>query len=51
MWLRDALVEADRGERPLIDAVHAYEAGMIDYGFKAVRTRCALSSKPRPTMP
>jgi salicylate hydroxylase len=36
--LRDALVAADRGERPLIDAIRAYEAGMIDYGFKAVRT-------------
>jgi 2-polyprenyl-6-methoxyphenol hydroxylase-like FAD-dependent oxidoreductase len=35
--LRDALVAADRGERPLIDAIRAYEAGMIDYGFKAVR--------------
>jgi 2-polyprenyl-6-methoxyphenol hydroxylase-like FAD-dependent oxidoreductase len=35
--LRDALVTADRGERPLVDAIHDYEAGMIDYGFKAVR--------------
>ncbi len=35
--LRDALAAADRGERPLIDTIHAYEAGMIDYGFKAVR--------------
>jgi salicylate hydroxylase len=35
--LRDALVAVDRGERPLIEAVHAYEARMIDYGFKAVR--------------
>jgi 2-polyprenyl-6-methoxyphenol hydroxylase-like FAD-dependent oxidoreductase len=35
--LRDALVAADRGERDLIDALHAYEAGMIGYGFKAVR--------------
>jgi 2-polyprenyl-6-methoxyphenol hydroxylase-like FAD-dependent oxidoreductase len=35
--LRDALVEADRGERDLIDAIHHYEAGMIEYGFKAVR--------------
>jgi 2-polyprenyl-6-methoxyphenol hydroxylase-like FAD-dependent oxidoreductase len=35
--LRDALVAADRGERPLIEAVHAYEAEMLDYGFKAVR--------------
>jgi salicylate hydroxylase len=35
--LRDALVAADRGERPLLDAIRDYEAGMIDYGFKAVR--------------
>jgi salicylate hydroxylase len=35
--LRDALVEADRGVRDLIDALHHYEAGMIAYGFKAVR--------------
>lgn len=35
--LRDALLEADRGERDLIDAIHTYEAGMINYGFKAVR--------------
>jgi 2-polyprenyl-6-methoxyphenol hydroxylase-like FAD-dependent oxidoreductase len=35
--LRDALVAAARGERPLIDAIRAYETGMIDYGFKAVR--------------
>ena len=34
--LRDALVAVDHGERPLIDAVHAYEARMIGYGFKAV---------------
>ena len=27
----------DRGERPLIEAIGAYEAGMRDYGFKAVR--------------
>ena len=42
--LRDAqllsreLVAADRGERPLLAAIHAYEAGMLDYGFAAVRT-------------
>jgi salicylate hydroxylase len=35
--LRDALVEADRGERNLIDAINGYEAGMINYGFEAVR--------------
>jgi hypothetical protein len=31
------LVEADRGARDLIHALHHYEAGMIAYGFKAVR--------------
>jgi 2-polyprenyl-6-methoxyphenol hydroxylase-like FAD-dependent oxidoreductase len=35
--LRDALVAADRGERALLDAIRDYEAGMLDYGFKAVR--------------
>ena len=35
--LRDALVAAHRGERDLIEAVHDYEASMLDYGFKAVR--------------
>jgi 2-polyprenyl-6-methoxyphenol hydroxylase-like FAD-dependent oxidoreductase len=35
--LRDALVAAERGERPLIDAIRDYETGMMDYGFKAVR--------------
>jgi 2-polyprenyl-6-methoxyphenol hydroxylase-like FAD-dependent oxidoreductase len=33
-----ALTAADRGERPVIDAIQAYEAGMVDYGFRAVRT-------------
>jgi 2-polyprenyl-6-methoxyphenol hydroxylase-like FAD-dependent oxidoreductase len=32
-----ALVAAERRETPLIDAIHDYEAGMIDYGFRAVR--------------
>jgi 2-polyprenyl-6-methoxyphenol hydroxylase-like FAD-dependent oxidoreductase len=35
--LRDALLAADRGECPAIEAIHAYEAAMLDYGFKAVR--------------
>jgi 2-polyprenyl-6-methoxyphenol hydroxylase-like FAD-dependent oxidoreductase len=34
--LRDALVAAQRGERPLLDAIGGYEAAMRDYGFKAV---------------
>ena len=33
-----ALKAAGRGERPVIDAIQAYEAGMVDYGFRAVRT-------------
>ena len=42
--LRDAqllgrnLIAAQRGERPLTDAIHDYETGMTDYGFAAVRT-------------
>jgi salicylate hydroxylase len=35
--LRDALVAAQRGETPLLAAIGSYEAGMRDYGFKAVR--------------
>jgi 2-polyprenyl-6-methoxyphenol hydroxylase-like FAD-dependent oxidoreductase len=33
-----ALTAAGRGERPVIDAIQAYEADMMDYGFRAVRT-------------
>ncbi|MFI9510135.1 FAD-dependent oxidoreductase [Nocardia sp. NPDC052566] len=42
--LRDAqllcrkLTAVDRGEQPLLPAIHEYEAQMIDYGFAAVRT-------------
>ncbi|MFF0307751.1 FAD-dependent oxidoreductase [Streptosporangium sp. NPDC004379] len=32
-----ALVTADRGERPLLQALHAYEADMLRYGFGTVR--------------
>ena len=35
--LRDALVAAQRGDAPLLDAIGGYEAQMRDYGFKAVR--------------
>jgi salicylate hydroxylase len=41
--LRDArllcrtLTAVDRGEAPLLEAIHDYEAAMMDYGFKAVR--------------
>jgi len=33
-----ALTMVNRGERPVIDAIRAYETDMIDYGFRAVRT-------------
>ena len=32
-----ALTAADRGERPVIDAIRDYEAEMVVYGFRAVR--------------
>jgi salicylate hydroxylase len=35
--LRDALVTAQRGDAPLLEAIGGYEAAMRDYGFKAVR--------------
>jgi 2-polyprenyl-6-methoxyphenol hydroxylase-like FAD-dependent oxidoreductase len=38
MRLCHALTAASRGQRPLLAAIHDYEAGMIDYGFRAVRT-------------
>jgi 2-polyprenyl-6-methoxyphenol hydroxylase-like FAD-dependent oxidoreductase len=34
--LRDTLAVAERGERPLLEAIHDYEAAMIAYGFSAV---------------
>jgi salicylate hydroxylase len=33
-----ALTAANAGQRPLLEALHAYETEMIDYGFRAVRT-------------
>jgi salicylate hydroxylase len=35
--LKRALVAAHRGERDLIEAIHDYETGMREYGFRAVR--------------
>ena len=35
--LRQALRAVDRGENNLIPALAAYERGMVDYGFRAVR--------------
>ncbi|WP_228000993.1 FAD-dependent oxidoreductase [Nocardia australiensis] len=49
--LRDArllcekLVAADRGARPLLAAIHDYEAQMIDYGFKAVRDSATAANQ------
>ena len=33
-----ALATANRGERPVIDAICDYETDMIEYGFRAVQT-------------
>jgi 2-polyprenyl-6-methoxyphenol hydroxylase-like FAD-dependent oxidoreductase len=38
MRLCQALTSAQRGERPVLDAIHDYERAMIDYGFRAVQT-------------
>ena len=38
MRLCAALTATCRGQRPVLEAIHDYEAGMIDYGFRAVRT-------------
>jgi 2-polyprenyl-6-methoxyphenol hydroxylase-like FAD-dependent oxidoreductase len=35
--LKRALVSVDRGERDLVGALHDYETGMREYGFRAVR--------------
>jgi 2-polyprenyl-6-methoxyphenol hydroxylase-like FAD-dependent oxidoreductase len=36
MGLACALTAAQRGERDLMEALRKYEAGMLDYGFRAV---------------
>lgn len=38
MRLCHALTGASRGQLPVLEAIHDYESGMIDYGFRAVRT-------------
>ncbi|WP_327118035.1 FAD-dependent monooxygenase [Nocardia sp. NBC_01730] len=49
--LRDArllcanLVAADRGELPVLQAIHGYEAQMIDYGFAAVRASLTTANQ------
>jgi 2-polyprenyl-6-methoxyphenol hydroxylase-like FAD-dependent oxidoreductase len=35
--LKRVLAAAHGGERDLLDAIHDYETGMLDYGFRAVR--------------
>ncbi len=35
--LKRALVAAHNGERDIVEAIHDYETGMLDYGFRAVR--------------
>jgi 2-polyprenyl-6-methoxyphenol hydroxylase-like FAD-dependent oxidoreductase len=35
--LTGALVAVHRGKRDLVEAIHDYETGMLDYGFRAVR--------------
>jgi 2-polyprenyl-6-methoxyphenol hydroxylase-like FAD-dependent oxidoreductase len=49
--LCDALVAADRGERDIVDAIHAYETDMMDYGFKAVRNSLAAMKQMIDTGP
>jgi salicylate hydroxylase len=38
MRLRNALVAAVLGDRPLLEAIHDYESDMLAYGFRAVQT-------------
>jgi 2-polyprenyl-6-methoxyphenol hydroxylase-like FAD-dependent oxidoreductase len=42
--LRYHLVEADRGRRGLLAAIHAYESAMLDYGFDAVQRSLQVSN-------
>ena len=39
--LRDAIVQAARGDRPLFEALQGYERRMIAHGFRAVRMSLA----------
>lgn len=53
--LRDAgllagrLGEAGRGERPLVEAIRAYEEEMLDYGFAAVAEAERVTAQLSPT--
>jgi 2-polyprenyl-6-methoxyphenol hydroxylase-like FAD-dependent oxidoreductase len=48
--LRDAallcrtLAEVERGDAPLVPAIHEYEAAMLEYGFDAVRSSMQMAS-------
>jgi salicylate hydroxylase len=42
--LRHHLVEADRGWRGLLSAIHAYESAMLEYGFDAVQRSLQVSN-------
>ena len=46
-----ALTAADRGERALLEAIQDYEAQMIDYGFRAVRTSLQAMQQAMPDSP
>jgi 2-polyprenyl-6-methoxyphenol hydroxylase-like FAD-dependent oxidoreductase len=46
--LRRALTAANAGEHPLLDALHAYETEMIDYGFRAVRASLEAMHRAMP---
>lgn len=46
--LRRALQAANRGEQPLLEALHAYETEMIAYGFRAVRTSLQAMQQAMP---
>jgi salicylate hydroxylase len=43
-----ALTAANLGERPLLDALQAYETEMIEYGFRAVRTSLGAMRQAMP---
>jgi 2-polyprenyl-6-methoxyphenol hydroxylase-like FAD-dependent oxidoreductase len=42
--LRHHLVQADRGRRDLVDAIHAYESAMLEYGFDAAKRSLEVSN-------
>jgi 2-polyprenyl-6-methoxyphenol hydroxylase-like FAD-dependent oxidoreductase len=44
-----ALTAAEHGERPLLEAIHGYEAEMFEYGFRAVRTSLRAMEQAIPT--